>query len=152
MFALRSMSASCNVHRVQTHALASSSSTAPAATVQHASKLPATYKRLVAKRTGKSFKEVAEVEEVPLPQPGDNEVGGCLADHTTSLTGSGTSSSNGSSSRRALVVPFAARCSKMRAQAAEPAIGDQRGVYCTALHSVLWQALVCVHAPCACGW
>ncbi|WIA17998.1 hypothetical protein OEZ85_009485 [Tetradesmus obliquus] len=68
------MSASCNVHRVQTHALASSSSTAPAATVQHASKLPATYKRLVAKRTGKSFKEVAEVEEVPLPQPGDNEV------------------------------------------------------------------------------
>jgi hypothetical protein len=74
MFVLRSMSASCDVHRVQTHALASTSGAAPAAAVQHAPKLPATYKRLVAKRTGKSFREVAEVEEVPLTQPGDNEV------------------------------------------------------------------------------
>lgn len=36
--------------------------------------LPAEYKRLVAKRTGASFAEVAEVEQVPLPQPGPKEV------------------------------------------------------------------------------
>lgn len=35
--------------------------------------LPATYKRLVAKRTGDCFKDVAEVEEVPMPQLGPNE-------------------------------------------------------------------------------
>jgi hypothetical protein len=73
------MSASCDVHRVQTHALASTSGPAAAVAPQTALKLPATYKRLVAKRTGRSFREVAEVEEVPLPQPGDNEVG-CLAE------------------------------------------------------------------------
>lgn len=36
--------------------------------------LPATYKRLVAKRVGTCFSEVAELEEVPVPQPGPNEV------------------------------------------------------------------------------
>eukprot|EP00775_Hariotina_reticulata_P004107 gene4107-4353_t len=36
--------------------------------------LPTTYKRLVAKHTGRSFREVAEVVEDPLPVPGPNEV------------------------------------------------------------------------------
>ena len=37
--------------------------------------LPATYRRLVARRTGGSFREVAEVQEgVPLPQPQEGEV------------------------------------------------------------------------------
>jgi hypothetical protein len=37
--------------------------------------LPATYRKLVAKRTGSSFRDVAEVVEAPLPVPGPNEVG-----------------------------------------------------------------------------
>jgi hypothetical protein len=37
--------------------------------------LPATYRRLVARRTGGSFREVAEVQEgVPLPEPQEGEV------------------------------------------------------------------------------
>jgi hypothetical protein len=36
--------------------------------------LPTMYRRLVAKSTGRSFKEVAEVIEDPLPLPGPNEV------------------------------------------------------------------------------
>lgn len=43
-------------------------------TVTGDQQLPAVYKRLVAKRTGTSFTDVAEVEEVPLPKPGPNEV------------------------------------------------------------------------------
>lgn len=35
---------------------------------------PAVYKRLVAKRTGGCFSEVAEVEEVPMLVPAENEV------------------------------------------------------------------------------
>lgn len=52
---------------------AASSSTAEM-TVTGDQQLPAVYKRLVAKRTGNSFTDVAEVEEVPLPVPGANEV------------------------------------------------------------------------------
>jgi hypothetical protein len=52
---------------------AASSSTAEM-TVTGDQQLPAVYKRLVAKRTGTSFTDVAEVEQVPLPVPGANEV------------------------------------------------------------------------------
>ncbi|GMH34365.1 hypothetical protein BSKO_02199 [Bryopsis sp. KO-2023] len=37
-------------------------------------KLPKTYKRLVAKKTGDSFRDVATVVEKPLPTPAENEV------------------------------------------------------------------------------
>lgn len=50
-----------------------------------APRLPPTYKRLVAKRTGKSFRDVAEVEETPLPQPGPNEVRLCSTGSRGSL-------------------------------------------------------------------
>lgn len=36
--------------------------------------LPATFQRLVARRVGRSFREVAEVEEAPLLLPGPGEV------------------------------------------------------------------------------
>lgn len=37
--------------------------------------LPATYRRLVARRTGGSFRDVAEVQEgLPLPEPQEGEV------------------------------------------------------------------------------
>jgi hypothetical protein len=52
---------------------AASSSTAEM-TVTGDQQLPAVYKRLVAKRTGTTFTDVAEVEQVPLPVPGANEV------------------------------------------------------------------------------
>ncbi|KAF8062034.1 Zadh2 [Scenedesmus sp. PABB004] len=48
-------------------AMAGADDPAPAA-------LPATYRRLIARRTGRSFREVAEVVEEPLPQPGPGEV------------------------------------------------------------------------------
>jgi hypothetical protein len=50
------------------------SSSAPEMTASSDQQLPAVYKRLVAKRTGASFADVAEVEQVPLPQPGPKEV------------------------------------------------------------------------------
>ena len=36
--------------------------------------LPTTYKRLIARRTGRSFREVAEVDTAPLCEPGPGEV------------------------------------------------------------------------------
>jgi hypothetical protein len=36
--------------------------------------LPKTCNRLVARRTGSSFAAVAEVQEIPLPEPGPGEV------------------------------------------------------------------------------
>ena len=40
--------------------------------------LPPTYQRLVAKQVGRSFREVATVVRLPMPAPGNGEVGvGC---------------------------------------------------------------------------
>eukprot|EP00879_Flechtneria_rotunda_P009564 GHRR01010010.1.p1 GENE.GHRR01010010.1~~GHRR01010010.1.p1 ORF type:complete len:380 (+),score=128.42 GHRR01010010.1:157-1296(+) len=65
------------VHRMQTHALASTSAgsgqSAPAAGSIRL-QLPTVYRRLVAKHTGRSFREVAEVQECALPDLGPNEV------------------------------------------------------------------------------
>lgn len=49
------------------------SNTMQATSTEQHQQLPATYKRLVAKRTASCFSEVAEVEEVPVPSPGENE-------------------------------------------------------------------------------
>lgn len=57
--------------------LQASTSSTPATMVQddHTTlQLPATYKRLVARRIGSSFAEVAEVQQENLPQPAPNEV------------------------------------------------------------------------------
>lgn len=51
-----------------------SSTTAEMTLTGDQQQLPAVYKRLVAKRTGASFADVAEVEETPVPHPGPNEV------------------------------------------------------------------------------
>lgn len=72
--------------RSRSMALVASASAAPASTsteqqaepsqhIEAQQALPATYRRLVARRTGGSFREVAEVQEgVPLPQPQEGEV------------------------------------------------------------------------------
>ena len=55
---------------------AAAASATPAATsaAQPSSPLPATFRRLVAPRTGGSLREVASVLELPLPTPGPGEV------------------------------------------------------------------------------
>jgi hypothetical protein len=56
-------------------AIAPCSSTLPAREPAHPSDAPpATFRRLVARRTGASFREVAEVEEEAMPVPGEGEV------------------------------------------------------------------------------
>ena len=45
-------------------------------TVQHPAELPSTYKRLVGRKTGKNFREVAEVEECDMVEPGAGQVNG----------------------------------------------------------------------------
>ena len=42
--------------------------------VQHPAELPSTYKRLVGRKTGKNFREVAEVEECDMVEPGAGQV------------------------------------------------------------------------------
>lgn len=72
MLLFRSMAVGCEMNRLRTNAIGSTN-TLPQQQQQQA--LPTTCRRLVAKRTAKSFREAAEVEEVDLPQPGANEVG-----------------------------------------------------------------------------
>ena len=46
----------------------------PERTVSSPQSLPATYRRLVGRKTGKDFRSVAEVEECEIPEPSQGQV------------------------------------------------------------------------------
>lgn len=53
---------------------ANASSMDQTVTVSPPTKLPAKYKRLIGRKTGKDFRSVAEVEECDITEPGEGQV------------------------------------------------------------------------------